>query len=61
MLYTGLLVILIGVVGTFLNNKFYDYIISPEKEFILYSQSSHYRQFEEKEKFTEWIINKFSN
>jgi len=35
MLYTGLLVILIGVVGIFLNNKFYDYIIFAQVGFVI--------------------------
>lgn len=40
---------------------FFDSITSTEKEFILYSKSAHYPQFEEKEKFGEWLIKKFSN
>ena len=41
--------------------NYFDSITSPEKEFILYSESAHYPQFEEKEKFAEWLIKKFSN
>lgn len=40
--------------------NYYNSITAPEKEFILYLESAHYPQFEEKEKFSEWIINKFS-
>lgn len=35
MLYTGLLVILIGVVGVFLNSKFYDYITFAQVGFVI--------------------------
>lgn len=41
--------------------SYFDSIIAPEKEFILYQESAHYPQFEEEEKFAEWLINKFSN
>jgi pimeloyl-ACP methyl ester carboxylesterase len=40
---------------------YFDSITAPEKEFILYSKSAHYPQFEEKDKFDEWMIKKFSN
>ncbi|GAA0178606.1 alpha/beta hydrolase [Clostridium sediminicola] len=41
--------------------NYYDSIIAPEKEFILYLESAHYPQFEEEEKFAEWLIKKYSN
>lgn len=41
--------------------NYFNAITVPEKEFILYSQSAHYPQFEEEEKFAEWLIKKFSN
>lgn len=40
--------------------NYFDSITAPEKEFILYSESAHYPQFEEKEKFADWLIKKFS-
>lgn len=39
--------------------EYFDSIKAIEKEFILYSNSAHYPQFEEKEKFAEWLTNKF--
>lgn len=41
--------------------NYYDSVTAPEKEFVLYSKSAHYPQFEEEERFAEWIIKKFSN
>ncbi len=41
--------------------NYYDSIKGPEKEFILYQESAHYPQFEEEEKFADWLINRFSN
>lgn len=41
--------------------NYFDSIIAPEKEFILYQQSAHYPQFEEEKKFADWLIKKFSN
>ncbi|WP_058303419.1 alpha/beta fold hydrolase [Gorillibacterium timonense] len=34
---------------------YYDTLTAPEKEFILFDQSAHYPQFEEKETFAEWL------
>lgn len=36
-------------------------LIAPKKEFILYLESAHYPQFEEEERFAEWLIKNFSN
>ena len=41
--------------------NYFNSITAPEKEFILYSESAHYPQFEEEYKFAEWLIKKFSN
>ncbi|WP_315120856.1 alpha/beta hydrolase [uncultured Clostridium sp.] len=40
--------------------EYFDSIKATEKEFIIYSNSAHYPQFEEKEKFAQWLTNKFS-
>ena len=34
-------------------------IEADKKEFIDFKQSAHYPQFEEKEKFNEWMTNSF--
>lgn len=39
--------------------KYFDKIDADQKEFITYEQSAHYPQFEEKEKFNEWISDTF--
>lgn len=41
--------------------NYLDSIKAPEKEFVLYSKSAHYPQFEEEEKFAEWMIKKFAD
>ena len=40
---------------------YFDSIEAPEKEFILYSESAHYPQSEEEEKFAKWLNEKFTN
>ncbi|AUS88902.1 alpha/beta hydrolase [Lysinibacillus sp. YS11] len=39
--------------------KYFDQIIAKKKEFIAYEQSAHYPQFEEKERFFEWMRTTF--
>lgn len=39
--------------------KYFDKIEVDNKEFITFEQSAHYPQFEEKEKFYEWMCNTF--
>lgn len=39
--------------------KYFDKIDADQKEFITYEQSAHYPQFEEKEKFNEWMSDTF--
>lgn len=39
--------------------KYFDIIEAKQKEFISFEQSAHYPQFEEKEKFFEWMSDKF--
>ena len=39
--------------------KYFDMIEADKKEFISFDQSAHYPQFEEKEKFYEWMCNTF--
>ncbi|MFE4243271.1 alpha/beta hydrolase [Peribacillus butanolivorans] len=39
--------------------KYFDMIEADKKEFIAFEQSAHYPQFEEKEKFYEWISDTF--
>lgn len=39
--------------------KYFDMIEAKQKEFISFEQSAHYPQFEEKEKFFEWMSDKF--
>lgn len=41
--------------------NYFDSIEAPEKEFILYLESAHYPQFEEEEKFDQWLVKKFSS
>lgn len=38
---------------------YFDKLQAPKKEFIEYSNSAHYPQFEEKEKFAEWLKTNF--
>lgn len=40
--------------------EYFDSIKADKKEFILYSNSAHYPQFEEMEKFDDWLINMFA-
>lgn len=40
--------------------SYFDSIVSDKKEYILYSNSAHYPQFEEKEKFAKWLISTFA-
>ena len=64
--------ILIGLPVYFIMGQ-YDYMTSAkaaktyfvqidasEKEFITYDQSAHYPQFEEKEKFSKWMVDSFA-
>ncbi|KKO54934.1 alpha/beta fold hydrolase [Paenibacillus sp. DMB20] len=39
---------------------YFDQIDASEKEFITYDQSAHYPQFEEKEKFSKWMVDSFA-
>lgn len=39
--------------------KYFDMIEADQKEFITFEQSAHYPQFEEKEKFYEWMSDTF--
>ncbi len=39
--------------------KYFDMIEADQKEFITFEQSAHYPQFEEKEKFYEWMFDTF--
>ncbi|MCY9546309.1 alpha/beta fold hydrolase [Lysinibacillus xylanilyticus] len=39
--------------------KYFDMIEADKKEFIAFEQSAHYPQFEEKEKFYEWMCDTF--
>ena len=39
--------------------KYFDMIEANKKEFITFERSAHYPQFEEKEKFFEWMCNTF--
>lgn len=39
--------------------KYFDRIEAVQKEFIIFEQSAHYPQFEEKEKFSEWMCDIF--
>lgn len=39
---------------------YFDQINAAKKEFIRYDQSAHYPQFEEKEKFSKWMVDLFA-
>ena len=39
---------------------YFDQIDAAKKEFITYDQSAHYPQFEEKEKFSQWMVDSFT-
>nr|WP_240463771.1 alpha/beta hydrolase [Paenibacillus apiarius] len=39
---------------------YFDQIDANKKEFITYGQSAHYPQFEEKEKFSKWMVDSFA-
>ncbi|SDE52457.1 Pimeloyl-ACP methyl ester carboxylesterase [Paenibacillus sp. cl6col] len=39
---------------------YFDQIDTVKKEFITYDQSAHYPQFEEKEKFSQWMVDSFA-
>lgn len=41
--------------------KYFDTIAVEDKHFITFEKSAHYPQFEEKEKFNEWMSNTFIN
>ncbi|MEK5068647.1 alpha/beta fold hydrolase [Sporosarcina sp. FSL K6-1508] len=41
--------------------KYFDSIEAEHKEFISFEKSAHYPQFEEKEKFSEWMADTFIN
>lgn len=47
--------------STKIAKKYFDEIKAPEKEFVLFEQSAHFPQFEEKEKYFKWIKEKFSD
>ncbi|MNC62438.1 hypothetical protein D3C75_1124600 [compost metagenome] len=38
---------------------YYDTLEAPVKEFVLFEESAHYPQFEEKERFDEWLNSTF--
>lgn len=38
---------------------YFDKLAAPQKEFILFSESAHYPQLEEKERFAEWMAETF--
>lgn len=40
--------------------EYFDSITVDKKEFKLYSNSAHYPQFEEEDKYSEWLINMFA-
>lgn len=40
--------------------EYFDNLDAKQKEFITFDQSAHYPQFEEKEKFYEWMVSTFS-
>ncbi|MCL1699336.1 alpha/beta hydrolase [Lysinibacillus sp. Bpr_S20] len=40
--------------------NYFDKLEAPIKEFIIFEESAHYPQFEEKEKFTEWLNKTFN-
>lgn len=39
---------------------YFDQIDADKKEFITYDQSAHYPHFEEKEKFSKWMVDLFA-
>lgn len=39
--------------------NYFDRIEAEEKEFVIFEESAHYPQFEEKEKFYKWMCEKF--
>lgn len=39
--------------------EYFDVLAAPEKEFIIYPNSAHYPQFEENQKFSEWLTDTF--
>ncbi|MGE7543708.1 alpha/beta fold hydrolase [Sporosarcina newyorkensis] len=41
--------------------KYFDTIAAEDKHFITFEKSAHYPQFEEKEKFNEWMVDTFIN
>ena len=41
--------------------EYFDQIHAPNKEFIIYENSAHYPQLEEKEIFYEWVCSTFAN
>lgn len=48
-----------GLTSALQAEKYFNNIEASEKEFILYDNSAHYPQFEEKDKFTKFMIEKF--
>jgi L-proline amide hydrolase len=40
--------------------EYFDVLTAPEKEFIIYPNSAHYPQFEEHQKFSDWLTDTFS-
>lgn len=45
--------------STKIAGKYLEEIQAPEKEFVLFEKSAHFPQFEEKEKYMEWMVKKF--
>ena len=41
--------------------NYYESLEAPKKEFIVFEESAHYPQFEEKEKFNVWLKNTFDD
>lgn len=41
------------------SKELFDRIEAEEKEFVIFEESAHYPQFEEEEKFYEWMCEKF--
>ncbi|MNG17606.1 hypothetical protein D3C84_1016060 [compost metagenome] len=40
-------------------NDYFDVLEAPKKEFVVFKNSAHYPQFEEKELFAEWLNTKW--
>lgn len=46
--------------STRIAKQYFEELTAPEKEFVLFEKSAHFPQFEEEEKYTEWMREKFS-